>query len=89
MRNSSIWIPPDPNIQPSGERSSKAESSQLETRERVEKAEWTNLQLVTEVLPGGKENRFVKGTTEPITSVIPAVTGKGKRHVGFQEAQTE
>jgi len=31
----------------------------------------------------------VKRTTEPITSVIPAVTGKGKRHLGFQEAQTE
>lgn len=34
-----LWIPPDPNIQPCGERSSKAESSQLEIRERVEKAE--------------------------------------------------
>lgn len=39
VRNSNLWIPPDPNIQPSGERNNKAESSQLQIRERVEKAE--------------------------------------------------
>lgn len=40
MRDSSLWIPPNPIIQLSGEgKSSKIESSQLEIKDKVETAE--------------------------------------------------